>query len=350
MDEMTRLRELRAQTPAPARARLAAGRPPLLHGVAPGGRPRLAGGGAGPWRTSGRARALASDWRIASLGAAVAITAAALLATHIGAEPIPDMSSMDKAASRSLENPVEVLQRAAGAVAKQPSVPEPAPDQWIYSKRVVDQADQGDARSDVSVSVDHDPEAEDWTPYANPAAERDRSDDDRSAREIYRIAEALPDDPEKALIEARRLYPTGDGKEMDPEPAPEHSFRALRVMAESYPLSSKSLAKIYRAMAAIPGIDVGEQLVRDAAGREAIAITVRAAADAAKFAQDGSTELLIDPENYRYLGFRHLAASGHSSGTPNEMNETGHRIDKGDVLYSEARTDVAVVDAEGRTP
>ncbi|GAA2222819.1 hypothetical protein GCM10010232_04060 [Streptomyces amakusaensis] len=347
MDEMTRLRELRAQTPAPDRAVLAAGRRRLLEGIAEGGRPGLADRLAASWRTSGRARALASDWRIASLGAAVAITAAALLATHIGADPAPDLS-MDQLASRSLENPVEVLQRAAGAVEEQPSVPEPAPDQWIYSKRVVDRPDQKDARSDVSVSVDHDPE--DWTPYANPAAERDRSDDDRSAREIYRIAEALPDDPAKALIEARRLYPTGDGGEADPEPVPEHSFRALRVMAESYPLSSKSLAKIYRAMAAIPGIDVGEQLVRDAAGREAIAITVRAAAEAAKTAADLRTELLIDPEDYRYLGSRTVAVREQSPGTPNEMNETGHRIDKGDVLYSEARTDVAVVDAEGRTP
>lgn len=68
MDEMTRLRELRADAPVPHRAALAPGRKRLTDSIEGGSR---------------RTFRLRADWRIASLGAVVAITAAALFVTQI---------------------------------------------------------------------------------------------------------------------------------------------------------------------------------------------------------------------------------------------------------------------------
>ncbi|MFF8959475.1 CU044_5270 family protein [Streptomyces sp. NPDC014894] len=352
MDEMTRVRELRAHTPAPDHAVIAAGRRRLAEGIAAEGRDGARARPKAFRRLGGGLRGLGSDWRIAALGAAAAITAAALLATHIGAEPVREHS--DAAATRVLGDANKVLMKAAETVAAQRTPAEPGDSQWIYIRQVRADPRERTDREPEGPPAQQDPES--WIPYANPAAERDASDDDRSAREIYRLAESLSKDPAKAQAQAREFYPTGDGETGPRETEPEHSFRALWVMAESYPLSSSARSRLYRAMAVVPGVTVGERLVRDAAGRQAIAVTL-AEATGSEAAGKGEpvsaptrSEYLIDPHDYRYLGHRMVAASGRSADEPNEMNEPSHRIDEGDVLYSEARTDVAVVNAEGQTP
>ncbi|MER5769865.1 CU044_5270 family protein [Streptomyces sp. NPDC001985] len=338
MDEMTRVRELRAHTPAPGRAVLTAGRRRLTEAIADDGRRTAPVRG----RFGGRLRGLGSDWRLASLGAAAAITAAALLASHIGTDPA-ERDGSQQAAGPDLRDPVALLNRAAAVVRDQPAAPEPAPDQWIYTKQVlVDQPVLSSAgRPD---SVEGDPEG--WVRYAEPAAEKDASDGDRSAREIYRIAEALPDDPARAAAEARRLYPAADDREGRAETVSEHSFRALWRLIESYPLSSRARSKLFRALAAVPGITVGDRLVEDAARRPAIAVGLTGDG----LAPGTRTEVLIDPNDYHYLGSRTVASRDHRTDPPTHMNQPSHRYAKGDVLYSEARTDAAVVDAEGQTP
>ncbi|MFF1835228.1 hypothetical protein ACFVXE_13620, partial [Streptomyces sp. NPDC058231] len=117
MDDMTQLREMRADAPVPDRAALAPGRQRLTDAVA-GGR---------------RGLRLRADWRVASIGAAAAITAAALLTTQIGGGP-GSSHGATAASPLSLHSPAEVLNRAADALEKQEAPAEPRPDQWIYTR------------------------------------------------------------------------------------------------------------------------------------------------------------------------------------------------------------------------
>lgn len=128
MDEMTQLRELRADVPVPDRGTLAPGRQRLTEAAASGR----------------RARRLRADWRLAAVGAAAAITVAAVLGTQLGDAAAPSRSGpASTTGTLRLDSPAEVLNRAADALEKQPTGPEPRDDQWIYT-RTAQRASQGD--------------------------------------------------------------------------------------------------------------------------------------------------------------------------------------------------------------
>ncbi|MFH9616862.1 CU044_5270 family protein [Streptomyces pratensis] len=321
MDEMTQLRELRADAPSPDRSALAPGRRRLMDAVA-GDR---------------RGRARRADWRLVSLGAAAAVTVAALLGTQLldtsdprGTGPAMTAGDLD------LSGPAETLGRAADFLEALAPPPEPRDDQWIYTRLVMGPPElkSGDQQGEV----EYDPDS--WTPYGNAAAEKDRSDDDRSAREIYEAADDLPDDPAALLAEVRELYPSGD----TPEGEAQQTFRGLSVLVESYPLAPDALARIYRAMATVPGVEITDHLVKDAAGREAIAVTQD---------EEGThqrREILLSPYDYSYAGLRFVVTEDHEMDLPKGIKGINKKLAAGDITITQARTAAAVVDARGAKP
>ncbi|WP_405665009.1 CU044_5270 family protein [Streptomyces sp. NBC_01166] len=323
MDEMTQLRELRAGAPAPDRSALAPGRQRLTDAIA-GKR---------------QGRRLRADWRIASLGAAVAVTVAALLGTQLlDASDPRSTGPATVAGDLDLSGPAQTLGRAADFLEDLTPPPEPRDDQWIYTRQVIGQPEPatGDAQRG---KVQYDPDS--WTPYGNAAAEKDGSDDDRSARQIYRAANALPADPAALLAEVRDLYPSGADT---PESEGAQTFRGLGVLMESYPLAPAALARIYRAMATVPGVEITDHLVEDAAGREAIAVTRE---------EEGThqrRELLLSPYDYSYAGLRFVVAEDHEMKLPEGTEGIDPKLTAGDITLTEARTAAAVVDAEGDKP
>lgn len=327
MDEMTKLRELRADVPVPDRGALAPGRRRLAEAAASGR----------------RVRRLRADWRLAAVGAAAAISVAAVLGTQLGdaAAPTPSGPASTTGTLR-LDSPAEVLNRAADALEKQPAGPEPRDNQWIYT-RTAQVASQGNANGSTLGPVTYD---SGWVPYDNSAAAKKGKDSDyRTAREVYRAANTLPDDPARLLAKIRALYPTGHTAEDPPEREAQHSFRTIGLMAQAYPIAPAALARVYRAMATVPGVRVTGHLVKDAAGREAIAITRK---------EDGrreQREILLDPHDFGYLGMRAVVTEDYTyklGGDKAEGPTFGFR--KGQILTSDARVEAAVVDARGEKP
>ncbi|MGA6225183.1 CU044_5270 family protein [Streptomyces umbrinus] len=302
MDEMTAVRELRADTPLPPRGRLVPGREALLREAARGR----------------RSRGLRADWRLAAVGAAAAITLAAVLGTQVvGGEGDETLPGARSTYFLELGSAKDLLTDAADVVAAGPSVT--ARDgQWIYVKS-----------GEVNLTDDSRPgTSETWMKYADPSMEDGKAGDDHSPREEYAFLKALPDDPKKVRAKARAFFYATDKTETRTE----HEYRALTaVLSRAYAYDAEDLAKVYRALATIPGVRAAQ--VQDAAGRDAIAVYLRNADPTAN-----RDELLLDPGTYLYSGHRWVARSA------------GGQWEKGDAVISGVRLDVAVVDRKDQRP
>ncbi len=101
------------------------------------------------------------------------------------------------------------------------------------------------------------------------------------------------------------------------------------------------MARIYRAMATVEGVGVTDHLIRDASGRQVIAVT-RA------YDRNTRREILIDPVDYGYAGERDVVTRTHEAPGPEEL--TPQVLKRGDILMNVARTRAAVVDAKGQKP
>ncbi|GLF97226.1 CU044_5270 family protein [Streptomyces yaizuensis] len=361
MDELNRVRGLRAHPPAPDHAVIAAGRRQLADAIAEDRRTRAGG------RYRRRLRRLAGDWRVTALGAATAVALAAVLATQITSETT---GQPELPAAGGSGGTAGVLERAAEVVARQPDPPVPAAGQWIYTRSV--QSDQPARQrpgttyqQSLTMPGDGHGEPEHWIPFTlGDGDTRPGTTGALSPYALYEAVAALPEEPLLVVREAREIFPAlrkpGDepGGQFAESPD-EHAFRALGEVVASYPLPTASLARVYRALATVPGVVVHEDFVVDAAGRRAIAIT---RADRADRAATLRSEILIDPRDYRYLGQRTVAGrdAGQDGDGSADRNGGRHadgnggpeteRISEGDVLYSEARIAVAVVDREGQRP
>jgi hypothetical protein len=272
MDEMTAVRELRAEAPRPGRGRLVDGRERLL---------RAARGG--------RTRRLRSDWRLAAIGAAVAIAAAAVIVPQVtdgrGESALP---GADPGYTVELGSAKDWLNDAADIVAAGPAVT--ARDgQWIYTETV-----------EINTTDDERPGPqtdERVTRYDDPAMENGKAGDDHSPREHYAFLKGLPDDPAKVRAKARAFFYATDPSESRTQ----HEYRALTaIISRSYVYDPEGLAKVYRALATIPGVRAAD--VQDAAGRDAIAV----------YREGGPyrDEMLLDPDTRLYRGFRSLSPDG----------------------------------------
>ncbi|MFI6940767.1 CU044_5270 family protein [Streptomyces sp. NPDC050418] len=324
MDELTKVRELRDEVPAPDQGRLAAGRTRLL---AEARGPRA--------RRRGRRRL---DWRLAAAGTVLAVTGAAVLAVNLG-EVGQSAGGLRPAASAPAVpgNPDQVLEQAARAV-EGSAAEVPRDDQWIYTK-TVEQPSSGSSGDVRSLGPQ---ETEKWQRWADPDFENGKEGDDRSMREQAAIIAGLPVDPQGVLAAARAAY-TGGGGTQD-----EHSFAALSVLTGSpvARLDGPGLAKMYRALDSLPGVEVVEHLVKDAAGRDAIAIGMITGSEAAT-----RQEILLDPETYLPVGHRLVVIKDYEEEDPLGVGGNPPMQWKaGDIRISSAKTGWGVVEHRGERP
>ncbi|MFF0726463.1 CU044_5270 family protein [Streptomyces sp. NPDC004134] len=333
MDEMSKLREWRADAPAPGRERLAPGRRRLLDAAGARRRRRLPALG---------------DWRVVSGAVAAGVTAVALLSTNLGGgtggEGTPAAGGdvqVTEATPAPPSRASELLQKAAVVVAADP-VPEPEEGDWVYVREVslgvTDPADDSPATR------------EDWYEYADPEFENWNEGDDHSPRERFEYLAALPEDTDAVLQKARWFYPQSGGRPDSENPGAgrspadlaEWNFSSLRVLAGTAPMHPVGLSRVYEAMATIPGLRVAEGTVKDAAGRRALAFSVESDPDGMPVRD----EVLIDPTTYTYLGTRSVATD--------DMGLEGGGDEKqwveGDIVTSTAVLTTALVDDDGLRP
>ncbi|MGW6157739.1 CU044_5270 family protein [Streptomyces sp. NPDC055144] len=322
VDEMKDVREFRAGAPKPDRARLAAGRDRLSSAA---GR--------------GRGRRLRADWRLAAVGAASALTAVAVLASGLGGSGHSDAERTVPTATVP-GSVKELLERAASTVEQADPPPTPHAGQWIYEKKL--SASPGIWPKSKAAQPEPEPEPhEHWKRYADPRFENGKEGDDRSMRERLRFLDELPDDPAAVLKKVRAYYPSGKGS---PESEGEHDMGALSVLFASQPMPPQALAKLYRALAAVPGVEVTDHLVRDLAGRDAFAVGHD------EKGQQVRREILVDPRTYQYLGDRQIVVKDYKHTYPGAPDTPDRPWKAGDLMFQNALLATGIVDHKGDRP
>ncbi|MCX4582983.1 CU044_5270 family protein [Streptomyces sp. NBC_01481] len=286
MDEMQTLQEFRADAPAPDPARLAAGRQRLLDEQV----------------RTGRTRRFLANWKLAAVGAAAAVTAAAVLTTQLG----------------------------AGTVTQEPrpqsehgSVAEPRDGQWIYRKVVEKQAplnfvnDLNPTTEETSRGASWPTmETESWTQYGSGKLFRtllNPQQIDRtghwnwgSPKRMRAKVAKLPDDPQKLFLALRDVIPVAGTPQGSDDSA--NYWRIMVLLSEVDLIPPKVRASLYRALGEIPGVKIDRTFVKDAIGRPALAVYEP------DFTFTGDLnlreELLLDPATFEYRGKRTLYLAG----------------------------------------
>ncbi|MET7387162.1 CU044_5270 family protein [Streptomyces sp. NPDC005529] len=323
VDEMKDVREFRAGAPKPDQARLAKGRDRLSSAA-----------------ERGRGRRLRADWRLAAVGAAAALTAVAVLAYGLGGGGHSGAERTVPATTRTVPGSVkEVLERAASTLERADPGPTPHAGQWIYEKEL--SATPGMWPKSTSQPEPEPKPQERWVRYADPRFENGKEGDDRSMRERLRFLDELPDDPAAVLKKVRAYYPSGKGSTQSEG---EQDMSGLRVLFASQPIPPQTLAKMYRALATVPGTEVTDHLVRDLAGRDAIAVGHD------DKGQKIRREILIDPHTYQYLGDRWVVVKDHKVSFPGADDIPDRPWKAGDLMFQNAILAAGVVDHKGDRP
>ncbi|MFF5299450.1 CU044_5270 family protein [Streptomyces sp. NPDC013161] len=305
MDEMTRVRELRAGAPAPDRGRLAAGRARLTEAARAGGRHQVL------WRRR--------EFVIVAVVAAV--TAVAVTVTVLLGGTAPGSRKVEPAATPDVSlqglSAAELLRRAAELVEKEPDSAVPRADQWIYTLQMAEAPDPGTVKVLGRAAI----EEPGWIRYdgsamasVNPVPKGQKSTlsitkthlenggegDDRSPRELYRVLDALPAGAQQTLTFLREKNAIADGKGAT---RAESDYTEISVLLTADVMPSKGLASLYRALATLPGGKVTDHLVKDAAGRRVIALGYPRGGTL-KSGGSMADQWLIDPRTYRIVGTR----------------------------------------------
>lgn len=303
MDDMTLLREFRESAPANAPAavrRRALAEPARRH----------AGFG---WRLS----------VLGSGGVVLAATAAVLAVTAGPSAPPSAAAVLDRAAT-------QVLQAA-------PSAP-PRPDQWIYSRSL-----------DADLLTGE--------PGTHPVEHWDRVDGRQSAErqsggqvqvqpvvrnplgtplQWYDALRALPDSDDGVLDTLARdpLYTSHGATRADRD-----FDEVTTALTSATVLPPESVARLYRALATIPGVTVDRDAAPDLVGRPVLSITYTGGSSLGR--PGDRWELLLDPDTYRVIGLRGTAGSDLDL-------KDGTVITAGTVWVNHAYLAEDVVDAPGQ--
>ncbi|WP_371581130.1 CU044_5270 family protein [Streptomyces sp. NBC_01314] len=295
MDELTEVRELRAGAPAPDRARLAPGRARLLDTARAGGRGR---------RVWARPRFVIVE--VAAAVTVVAVTASLL----VGGEENHGWTAPAALTEADLKGmgAAELLERAAGAVEGQPTVPEPRAKQWVYTK----DTDEGEAAALDPKTLEEYGEwsylGENWIRFDGVKRASQQRDPfgkrikvnvndadpeqgaDRTPVEMYRALSTLPTDAEGALKALRAENAITDQRGATQA---ENDYEEIRKLLNAEVKPPEGLAGLYRALGTLPGLSVVDHLVEDAVGRKLVGLSTGG---------DSGTRWLMDPETYQVVG------------------------------------------------
>lgn len=297
MDEMTALRELRADAPAPDPGRLAAGRHRLMAEITDSGGTRTPGRRTRWWGGAGAAGVPA---RTRSNGLVV-LTATAVAGVLVAAGVV--MQGTGKPHRADVAVPpatpaARLLTTAAAALAATPEAREPGTHQWLYTRTVLcqqrhcDDVDSwiryGDGRR-VDVS---DPPADGSLPkhlVAYPA----RDELGAHPRTDRAWLASLPAEPHALLKRINSEDLTWPFPAPVAAQSPQYQFRRiLDILEETQPMPPRDAARFYRALALIPGVTLHPGQLKDAAGRDGLAVG---------FAGTGEY-LMLDPATYAFRG------------------------------------------------
>ncbi|SPF06963.1 hypothetical protein SMA5143A_7807 [Streptomyces sp. MA5143a] len=318
MDDMTKMHEFRADAPTPDRARLVPGRQRLL-GAA----------------QQGSARRMRLDWRVTTAGVAATVVTIAVLAALLVGGDGPERSVQP--ASPNLASATALLEQAAEVVSRQPD-PHPRDGQWVYLKTAQCRYGASDAAPDAKPEV-----SEEWVQYDSPVREDDEDGDtEPSQRRLYRLLASLPDDPAEIRKQAADLFPMGKDTGLTREQA--ETFALLTTLNEAYPVHPQGMARLYRALAADPGIEVVPHLVKDPTGHDAIAIYPDLGSEAVQ-----RREYLLDPDTFQYRGTQSVAVRDYEE-KYEDGSSAGRSHKKGDVTFCEMKTTQSLVDRDGEKP
>lgn len=307
MDELTKVRELRADAPVADRARLAPGRARLVDAARAGERRRVV------WR-----RELVI---VAVVAAVTVVVVVATLVSGGGGGGRKVQPAVTPTVSLEGMSAAELLRHAADVVAAQADGPVPTAKQWIYTKEESEprdeQADQAEGLARLLMGPQ-----ESWIRYDGTAMASQEPDgtgerlklvtramhlenggegDDRSAREMYRVLAALPADGGRTLEALRDIDAIADDKGAS---RAENDYTEISVLLTAHVMPSDGLASLYRALATLPGGKVVDHLVETASGRRVIALEYGTRAPDPATGQMMRDQWLLDPQTYRIVGMR----------------------------------------------
>ncbi|NUL07305.1 hypothetical protein HRW07_29625 [Streptomyces lunaelactis] len=331
MDEMAAVRQLRADAPVPDRARLTPARQRLLDEIA---RPQRRRGG----------------WKLAAVGAAAAVTAAALLS----ALPL----RQENAAS---------------------AMPTPRPHQWVHQKVRWDTWQCGTGASTYGFSeagsFNLGPSSQPcvakpakplyqnkWIRYDGGAlATPDESSEDPDDVDVWNgryqggwemlpplssdaLMADLPDDPDAALtMIRRRSIPSRLVSTPRLTQAQRDFAEIVEVLSGSPVIAPEKARTIYRIITGLGGVTQPIE-VTDGAGRAAIAIGIDGNFRDYSYERNG-VQVLLDPETYAYQGVRYVAGIGYYVGG---KASGGPFVARGTVIATATRVSTDIVDKAGR--
>ncbi|MGW0874442.1 hypothetical protein ACWD3Z_28765 [Streptomyces sp. NPDC002740] len=336
MDEVTAVRQLRADAPLPDRARLAPAHRRLLDEIA------------GPPR---RGRA---GWQLKAAGAVAAVTAAALLSTLTLRED--DRTPTGPAPTATARPDSWVYQRVRLVLLNCPAVRS----SLAYSEAGSFDLSPGtrpcDTKTPTSFDSDH------WIRYdgrstAVPDTSNGDADGVRAWAELAGSAPgqmlppqqtdallvALPDDPGAALKAIlKKSVPTRVTSAYRLTQAQRDFDEVVEVLSGASVVPADKARTIYRIITGLEGATEPVE-VTDGEGRKVVAIGVDG--NFRDYAYErNSMQVLLDPETFAYRGVRWVAGMGYYVGG---KASGGLFVAKGTVLATATRVATVVVDKAG---
>jgi len=317
MNDLDQLREFRAEIPYPERPRLSPGRSRLLSAARRPQRRRL---------TVTRRNTLL----LTATAAAAAIAVAAGLAAY-GLSPgsTPASSARPSAAPKHPAAPSQevfaarLLNDASAVASRVPPKTTPSPGQWIYSKLVGYEYQQGTSSNENWITFDGtetayyqghgSPITVHTSPVAPPADITSNPlaafNTDATPQTAYYALASLPEAPGQLLAALDKVVEAAGGANLvagnpvagqAPKNRGQLEFDYLSLLlwnaAGGVGAPPEAEAAAFRAMAAIPGVTV-QRGITDAAGNPAIGVS----------GDGGYDQLLLDPVSYQVTGLRQLS-------------------------------------------
>jgi hypothetical protein len=315
MNDLDQLREFRAEIPYPERPRLSPGRSRLLAAARRPQRRRF---------TATRRNTLL----LTAAAAAAAVAVAAGLAGYglsTGNAPAPRPSAAPKHAAAPSQGVLaaRVLRDASAAASRVPPKTTPSPGQWIYSKLVGYEYQQGTSSNENWITFDgtesayYESRGAPITVHTSPVAPpADITSDplaafntDATPQTAYYALASLPTAPSQLLAALDKVVEAVGGANLvagdpvagqTPKNKSQLEFDYLSLLlwnaAGGVGAPPNAEAAAFRAMAAIPGVTV-QQGITDAAGNPAIGVSD----------DGGYDQLLLDPVSYQVTGLRQLS-------------------------------------------